>query len=162
MVTGLEYKPLLKVGVRQARFILSAAVVLGFAYTAVMKEGFFVPSEGQPYGAVAPVFISYEEALQLLNEGKTLFVDARHEYDYNQGHIKGAINVPLAEFKLQKSPLSDVQRDQTIVTYCDGAECNSSIELAKLLSAAGFTKVKMFFGGWNEWQVNQKQTEKSP
>lgn len=157
----LEYKQRMKIGGREALFLLVAAVLLGFAYTAVMKKGFFRPFEGQQSsGAVAPVFISYEEAVQLFNSGNALFVDARHEYDYSQGHIKGAINVPLAEFKLQKSLLSDVKRDQTIVTYCDGAECNSSIELAKVLSAAGFTKVKMFFGGWNEWQAHQQQMEK--
>ncbi len=155
-----EYKHRITIAGREALFIITAAVFLGFAYTAVMKKGFFLPAEGQSYGTVAPVFISYEEAVQLFNSGDALFVDARHEYDYSQGHVKGAINVPLADFKLQKSALSDVKRDQTIVTYCDGAECNSSIELAKLLSAAGFTKVKMFFGGWNEWQSHQQPSEK--
>lgn len=156
----LEYKHRMTIAGREALFILVASVLLGFAYTSVMKKGFFFRPEGQVYGAVAPVFISYEDAVQLFNAGNVLFVDARHEYDFSQGHIKGAVNVPLADFKLQNSALSDVKRDQTIVTYCDGAECNSSIELAKLLSAAGFTKVKMFFGGWNEWQSHQQPSEK--
>ncbi len=155
-----ENKQRLKTGARDALYILVAAIVMGFAYTAIMKKGFFFRPEGQVYGAVAPVFVSYEEAVQLFKSGGVLFVDARHEYDYSQGHIKGAINVPLADFKLQNSPLSDIKREHPIVTYCDGAECNSSIELAKLLSAAGFTKVKMFFGGWNEWQSHNQPSEK--
>ncbi len=149
-----------KIAGREALFLFFAAVILGFAYTGVMKKGLFFRPEGQVYGAVAPVFISYEDAAQLFKSGNVLFVDARHEYDYSQGHIEGAINVPLADFKLQNSALSDVKRDQSIVTYCDGAECNSSIELAKLLSAAGFTKVKMFFGGWNEWQSHHQPSKK--
>ncbi len=148
--------------VRQASFISLAAILLGFSYTALMKKGFFIPPEVKHTGTIAPVFVSYEEAVQLFDAGNALFVDARHAFDYKLGHIKGAVNVPLADFDLQESALANVQRDRIIVTYCDGAECNSSIDLAKLLSSAGFTQVKMFFGGWNEWQSNSRQLEKAP
>lgn len=149
--------------VREASVILLASIALGFSYTYVTSKGLFAPPklrQATTPASAAPEFISYEEAVALFNAGAALFVDARHEYDYKLGHIKGAINVPLQDFALERSPLSSLPKDTLIVTYCDGAECNSSIELAQKLAAAGFTKVKMFFGGWNEWKQHHLQVEK--
>ncbi|MER3524388.1 MAG: hypothetical protein C4326_10045 [Ignavibacteria bacterium] len=148
--------------VREAALIAFAAVLLGFGYGFVMKKGLFAPTQptsNLPVAPPAPTFIDYEEALRCFREGSALFVDARHEYDYKLGHIRGAINVPLKDFDLATSPLAPTPKNQLIVTYCDGAECNSSIELAQKLAAAGFTNVKMFFGGWNEWQQHHLPTE---
>lgn len=147
---------------REAAIIVLASVLLGFAYTFIMKKGFFSPSPpiAEQKGEVAPVFISYDEAKLLFDAGSALFVDARHDYDYKLGHIKGAINVPLKDFELAKSPLANTPKEKLIVTYCDGADCNSSIELAQKLAAAGFTNVKMFFGGWNEWQSRNRTIER--
>ncbi len=149
---------------REAALILFVSILLGFGYTFVMKKGFFSPPQPivQAKAEVAPVFISYEEAKAMFDANTALFVDARHEYDYKLGHIKGAINVPLKDFELAKSPLATLPKDKLLVTYCDGADCNSSIELAQKLSDAGFTNVKMFFGGWNEWQSRHLQTETIP
>ncbi|HXG00551.1 MAG TPA: rhodanese-like domain-containing protein, partial [Bacteroidota bacterium] len=140
---------------REATLILLASIVFGFGYTIVMKKGLFAPPkpvQSAEASSVAPEFISYEEAARLFERGAALFVDARHDYDYKLGHIKGAMNVPLKDFDLASSQLSRVPKDTLIVTYCDGADCNSSVELAQKLSAAGFTNVRIFFGGWNEWK----------
>lgn len=146
---------------REALIIVISSTLLGVGYTVMMKKGFFAStSPVVPIAAatVAPAFISYEEANELYKSG-ALFVDARHEYDFTFGHIKGAINVPLADFVPQNSSLASTSKDRVIVTYCDGAECNSSIELAKKLTEVGFTNVKMFFGGWNEWRQHGGATQ---
>jgi rhodanese-related sulfurtransferase len=147
---------------REALLLILAATLLGFMYTFFMHKGMFaLPKESvhSTSRIVAPEFISFEEALVLFKTNGVLFVDARHNFDYKQGHITGAINVPLKDFDLGTSALARTAKDKTIITYCDGAECNSSIELAKKLSEAGFTNVKMFFGGWTEWQQRHLQTE---
>lgn len=147
---------------RESFVIVAAAIILGFAYTFVMSKGFFAASSEPAPAAktvVAPEFISFEEALELHRKNEGVFVDARLTYDYKLGHIPGAINVPLKDFTLENSPLASVDRDRLIITYCDGADCNSSIELATKLSEAGFTRVKMFFGGWNEWQSRHLSIE---
>ncbi|MBX2991200.1 MAG: rhodanese-like domain-containing protein [Bacteroidetes bacterium] len=149
--------------VREAIIIILASTVLGFSYSYIMKKGLFlppVPLIAAPQAVVPPEFVSYEEALKLFNEGKAIFADARHEYDFKLGHIPGAVNVPLKDFILQTSPLANTPEDRLIITYCDGEDCNSSIELAQKLSEAGFTKVRMFFGGWNEWQQHNLSTER--
>jgi rhodanese-related sulfurtransferase len=146
---------------REVLIILIVSTMLGFSYTFVMSKGFFAPTPAntETKAEAAPIFVSYEEVKSLFDTGQALFVDARHEYDYNLGHIKGAINVPLKDFELARSPLVNIPKEKLLVTYCDGADCNSSIELAQKLAAAGFTDVKMFFGGWKEWQTHRQQTE---
>lgn len=139
---------------------------LGFLYTAAAEKGIFArqPSSGAVggLGAFAPQMISQEETWSLYQTGSALFVDSRHDFDYRAGHIKGAVNVPLKEYELQKSRLNDVPRDRPLVIYCDGAECNSSIELAVKLAKEGFTNVRISFGGWREWVEAHRPTEKSP
>ena len=154
---------------RQAVFeavvIVVASVLLGFTYTAFSGKGLFAPSHDETGRVTVPgedssIFITYEEALDYFEKDKALFIDARHEYDYNLGHIPGAQNLPLKEFENRDDLLSSIAKDKLLITYCDGAECNSSVELASKLYAEGFSNVKIFFGGWNEWTAHQRQTEK--
>jgi rhodanese-related sulfurtransferase len=147
---------------RETVLLILAATLLGFMYTFFMHKGMFEPQKKTVSAIskiVPPEFISFEEALEFFKTNNALFVDARHDFDYKLGHIAGAINVPLKNFDLATSALARSAKDKTIITYCDGAECNSSIELAKKLSEAGFTDVKMFFGGWTEWQQRHQRTE---
>jgi rhodanese-related sulfurtransferase len=148
---------------REAAAIFLASVVLGFGYTALSEQGFFARKATQSAAATneqyAPSFISYEEALQYYTGGNAVFVDARHEFDYKLGHIKGSINIPLKELDEKMSLLASQPKDAILITYCDGAECNSSLELGTKLAAAGYSNVKIFFGGWNEWQSHHQVIE---
>ena len=53
--------------------------------------------------------------------------------------------------------LSDValqiSEAREIVTYCSGEDCHSSVDLAARLIEFGFENVKIFFGGWEEWNI---------
>jgi len=130
-----------------------------------MEKGFFAkavekPAPTQSVGA-GPRMIQLEEARSLYDAGESLFIDARHEFDYKLGHIKSAMNIPLKEFDVRKDTLNVLAKDKSIVVYCDGAECNSSIDFAAKLYLGGFTNVNIFFGGWREWSENQLPTEQS-
>lgn len=140
---------------RESLVIAGCAVILGFSYTFVQGKGFFAgPASPSASGQVSatPQIIHIQEALNLFQSGEAIFVDTRHEFDYNLGHIRGALNLPLAEFDSKQEVISSLGRNKTIITYCDGAECNSSVEVATKLAESGFTSVKVFFAGWNEWQ----------
>src|SRR5450631_486677 len=41
--------------------------------------------------------ITREEAIKLVKEKKAVYVDVRSKDTYDQAHIKGAINIPLAD-----------------------------------------------------------------
>lgn len=144
----------LQQALREAAGIILSSAVLGFGYTALTDQGVF--AESAPDGESAPVsassVIQLPEAQELFESGDALFVDARHEFDFEIGHIAGAINIPLAEAELRLNTLGKIPRDKTVVVYCDGAECNSSFALAVRMRGRGFSDVRVFFGGWNEWQ----------
>jgi len=59
--------------------------------------------------------ISREEAIKLVKEKKAVYVDVRGKDQYDQGHIKGAINIPLGDLV---NHLRDLPPKQFIITYC--------------------------------------------
>jgi len=136
----------------EALLLIVAAIVLGVAYTFVTNQGFFVKTQPIQPAAIANMeMISLARAKELFESNNALFIDARHEFDYHEGHIRGAVNVALKKFDTHRARLIKISKDKLLIVYCDGAECNSSIELAVKLMESGFTNVKVFFGGWQEW-----------
>jgi rhodanese-related sulfurtransferase len=151
---------------REAGILLVIATALGIVYTASTQKGMFANAPSLPPlkadGISAPVMISRDQAQALFEAGASLFIDARHEFDFNLGHIRGAINIPLRMFEKKKSVLDSIPKTKSLVIYCDGAECNSSIELSATLAKAGYTDVKIFFGGWSEWTASNLPIDKTP
>jgi len=156
----------LRRALQEALAITVCAVALGFTYTYVQHRGFFGTEHAkppvQPSNIVPPSMIHLQGAKSLFDSSKAVFIDARHTFDYNLGHIKGAISFPLADFQQDRSLLKTLPRNKILVTYCDGIECNSSIELAAKLYEAGFSGVRIFFGGWTEWQQEHYPVESNP
>jgi rhodanese-related sulfurtransferase len=97
--------------------------------------------------------ITLEEAEDLWRTGGTaLVLDARAEGLFAQGHIPGARNVPAAAAEVSlPSDLPGVPRDRTLVVYCEGGDCQSSLALARRLTDEGFKDVRVFSGGWAAW-----------
>ena len=156
----------LESALQEAGILLLAAAALGCIYTAATERGFFSvtpPTKTSVRsGDSTPSMINRDEAWKLYQAGTALFVDARHEFDYKLGHIRGAVSVPLNDYDVRKWNLDSIPKDRVIVAYCDGAECNSSIELSARLMKDGYANVRIFFGGWSEWESANLPTEKSP
>jgi rhodanese-related sulfurtransferase/peroxiredoxin len=81
---------------------------------------------------------------------KPVVIDARDTEAYSESHIRGAVNIPLDQFKYKKA-LARVAKDATIVTYCSGPKCKAAHKAAQTLSSLGFSKVYVFSGGLEEW-----------
>jgi rhodanese-related sulfurtransferase len=143
--------------------IVAAAFTLGMMYTAATGNGLFRASPASTSPAmpadVGATFLTLEEAEGLFRLQSGLFIDSRHPDDFIAGHIRGAINVPLHDFDESHPILSILAPDQMLIIYCDGEDCNSSVELAKLLRASGFSNVKVFFGGWKQWRAHMQPTD---
>ena len=97
--------------------------------------------------------IAIAEAVRLFRENRAVFADARHRVDFEAGHIKGAIHLYAAdqdtwlpEFLTANDPAT------TIVTYCDGENCNLAPELAEILFFNGFEQVRYLKNGWTRWR----------
>ena len=74
----------------------------------------------------------------------TVIVDVRTLDEYESGHLKGAVNVPVSEIKN-----IDISKDKKIVVYCrSGSRSNTA---AKDLIELGYEKV-YDMGGINDWK----------
>jgi rhodanese-related sulfurtransferase len=93
-------------------------------------------------------------AKAIFDKGDVLFVDARSQNDYENGHIPGAISLPLSHFEKRiGSFLNRYPLDQPFVTYCSGRTCEDSHDLARFLLDMGFTNVRIFIDGFPGWQA---------
>jgi len=93
-------------------------------------------------------------AKHIFDSGNALFVDARARDNYNDGHIPGAVSMPVGEFdNLIDSFMDQHSLSQTIVTYCSGRTCEDSHNLAQRLIDFGFTDVKVFIDGFPGWEA---------
>jgi rhodanese-related sulfurtransferase len=98
-----------------------------------------------------PKNITLQQAYSLFND-KVTFIDARDEAEYIMGFISGSINIPYYDFENHKRKLDNLSKENPLVTYCAGTDCDLSILLANQLIKLGYKQVYIFFGGWLEWQ----------
>ncbi len=114
----------------------------------------------------------YNEAKALWDSKEAVFVDARAKVEYDQGHIPGAIPMPLGEFDIYfKKYESKIRRAKVLITYCHGVGCKLSDKVAQKLfndpkdAAApgkGLKNTGAFFGGWPQWQQHNNPVETGP
>lgn len=70
---------------------------------------------------------------------KRLIVDVREPFEYESGHVEGAINLPPADLISGSPILSGVDKDTEIIVYCrTGSRSNASIQI---LTQLGFTNL---------------------
>ena len=105
-----------------------------------------------------PIAIKLGQAYKLFKQN-IIFIDARANEDYKAGHIKGALNLPYYNFDPYKKILEKIPKNDILVTYCAGSDCDLSILLGKQLFEMGYKRVYIFFDGWNEWEKAKYPTE---
>tara|TARA_B100000424_G_scaffold268851_1_gene264508 strand:- start:1169 stop:1564 length:396 start_codon:yes stop_codon:yes gene_type:complete len=82
-----------------------------------------------------------------------LFIDARAEEYYHEGHIPNSIcNDDLDSLVYQVEGL--ISYNEGFVVYCSDDDCGSSEDLAYLLQEQGFMNIYLFKGGWKQWTEN--------
>lgn len=98
--------------------------------------------------------IDIEDAKRLFDEQDAVFVDARSTPEFDGGHIRGAKSLPYEEVDQRIAEfMADVPPETTLVVYCSGTDCMSSVFLAEALAEYGYASVRIFFGGWPEWKA---------
>jgi rhodanese-related sulfurtransferase len=75
------------------------------------------------------------ELMERLNEGSVVVLDVRPEEEYRDGHIPGALSVPVDSLE---AALQTLPRDRGIVAYCRGPYCVFSDEAVALLRSRGY------------------------
>lgn len=95
--------------------------------------------------------ISYEQLRELKASGEDfLLVDVLLPETYVEGHIEGAISLPVNT--IDAATAAEVlSKDSRVVVYCGSFQCTASTSAAKKLSALGYTVVD-YKGGLKEWK----------
>lgn len=111
-------------------------------------------------GAVRSVIVAYfhaRDALeavgfatleQRLADGLVTVIDVRPGDEFADGHLPGAVNIPLAELQVR---LDEVPADTEVVAYCRGPWCVLAFEAVALLRAHG-REARRLDGGLPEWR----------
>ncbi|NQV16588.1 hypothetical protein HQ531_14090 [bacterium] len=154
-VLGISAQAVLPNGIR----LITETTLLGSDSNTVVVPSVSINPEANSDAASN---ISLSEVYKLHQSGAALFFDARDPDDYLEGHIQNAINLPAHAFMDSLPYLESLDFDQFIITYCDGSDCNASLDLAADLKMMGFTRVSFFFGGWQEWLEAEYPIEASP
>ena len=97
--------------------------------------------------------ITAEELLDKIENGDDfVLVDALAPMVYAHSHLPGAINLPPSDIDRWMISKRIPDRDAQIVVYCTSPDCLDSVETARRLQALGYTNVRRYTGGKNEWR----------
>lgn len=93
--------------------------------------------------------------IENLVKNKEFLLDVREEYEYQEGHVKGAVNLPLREILSQKDSLP---KDKDIYVYCRSG--HRSADAVNFLKSLGFEKVHNIEGGFIDISFNEYHKDK--
>jgi thiosulfate/3-mercaptopyruvate sulfurtransferase len=107
--------------------------------------------------------VTGDELARLLDEGSVTVLDVRtpeefsgaagYPCDPRQGHIEGAVNIPLEVLMVDMdAALADLDTSRSIVAYCHSGQ--RSEMAAALLRAAGHDATN-YVGSWHEWSQRE-------
>ena len=138
---------------QRALLIACAGAALGLAANTVLPHR--IPIVAAPKAALqSGDFVALDEAKQLWQGGATFFLDARAPADYAAGHIAGAYNLPAEDFDARYPQIAPLLTPETtIVTYCDGLQCDLSHHLTDRLRQLHYENVRVLQNGWTVWRA---------
>ena len=80
-----------------------------------------------------------DELLERLRVGDVVLLDVRPEREYAEGHLPGALSMPLS---VLESRIDELPRDCKVVAYCRGPFCTFSAEAVRRLRERGFEALR--------------------
>ncbi len=103
--------------------------------------------------------VSFADAVAIFKDpgtelGVNIFVDARNDAAYEEGHIPGAIQADHYRLEDYMDNLLDFAAGaEKIVVYCNGGNCEDSVLLCGDLIEfdVPFENIYLFSGGWKAW-----------
>ena len=88
---------------------------------------------------------SDELAMDIPFDDKLIVVDVRKEVEYADGHVKGALNIPLANL-VDPGSLANIEDTDNLYVHC--ASGYRSVIAISLMKRQGFNNIRNVLGGW--------------
>lgn len=77
---------------------------------------------------------------------KAQLIDVREPKEYESGHIRGARNIPLSQFK---QSLAAIRPDKPVYLYCQNT--TRSYRAAQILKKHKYQNINVLQGGFKKW-----------
>lgn len=121
---------------------------VGFSNVVGYLEGGFDAwkASGEPLDMIIDVEAD-ELAMDIPFDDHLVVVDVRRPAEYNLGHVKDAINIPLNEMT-DLVNIADLEEEQNIYIHCAGGY--RSVIAASLIKRQGLHNIRNVVGGWNK------------
>jgi len=136
---------------------VAAGIAFNFRLLRDAATGTFSRTEAGPVIAAAdgasmnPAPLA--QARELLERNEAIIIDAREGSAFSEGHIKGALSLPIGEFESRlKSFRATTPVHSQLVIYCSGYGCRDSYMLGEKLIAHGYGRILIYEGGYPEWK----------
>jgi rhodanese-related sulfurtransferase len=103
-----------------------------------------------------------ELVLKIIQSKQRVIFDVRPPEIYDKGHIPSARSFPLTQFDENVPRMfSIINQPDPVLVYCSSAQCTDSHTFAEYLLGMGYTDVKVFSGGFAQWQEQGYEIEKN-
>lgn len=96
--------------------------------------------------------ITLDDLLARSKKEKMMLIDVRPEDEYEAGHIKDAVSIPLSQLKKR---MNEIPKGKTIVAYCRGPLCVMAADAVKMLQGKSIKAIRME-DGYVEWKLKQQ------
>ncbi|MGF2143734.1 FAD-dependent oxidoreductase [Vagococcus fluvialis] len=91
-----------------------------------------------------------------LQESGAFIIDAREAWEFEEGHIKGAVNIPFSEFR---NRLDEIPKDEPVYVHCLSSQ--RSYNMVKALNMRGFDNAYNLMGSFLGLSMYEYFTDKT-
>lgn len=131
---------------------------LGLRYRTTSQR---ILMEQPPEAAI--IGIGIEEVGVLLADPNVVVLDARPGVFFEMGHLPGARNLSREQFEKDFAAfeVSSTLKRKTLLVYCSDVSCEDGAIVARTLQQRGLGPLRLFQGGFVEWEAAGKPVETS-
>lgn len=165
-----------EINLKKTAVIFFSSVLMALIFNLISPAGINIWGEGKTNGILPGLnsgakknigalsdniinIVTSEEAYGMFREKKAVFIDARDQWDFAEGHIPGALNIPEYKFEENDPQVTDLVKNSSYVIYCGDDDCDVSMRLAEKLRNIGFTDLYVYSFGWKNWTEKKYPVE---
>jgi rhodanese-related sulfurtransferase len=141
--------------------VIAISIVIAVIFNTTNPNGIPLLPEFPDRGSI-PI-VSPSAAMQEIQHGGTLILDAMPTNFYQQRHIGGAVNIPLGLFDIvYLMSFAEEDKEKNIVVYGETISKSYDLEVADKLLLRGYKNVKILEGGLAAWEARGYPVEETP